>query len=331
MLLLAVESSCDDTAAAVLRDRTVLASVVSSQVDLHAAWGGVVPELASRQHAQTIIPVMQQALHDAKVSVADLEAVVATRGPGLVGSLLVGLQAAKGIAFARALPFLGVNHLEGHLAAIQLVEPVPYPYVGLVCSGGHTALYRVEDSARITLLGDTRDDAAGEAFDKTAKLAGLGYPGGAVMDQLAEGGNPARFNLPRALPQHASLEFSFSGIKTAARTVLERHGKLSDADLRDYCASVREAIVDVLVRKTLNACRITGVPRFVIAGGVAANGRLRARLVEAAARQGVTAHIPPRIYCTDNAAMIGIAGYLRLVRGERHPYTVDADPSLALA
>lgn len=329
MLLLAVESSCDETAAAVLRDGALLSNVVSSQVDLHAPWGGVVPELASRNHALTIIPVIQGALVEAGVTVRDLDAVVATRGPGLVGSLLVGLQAAKGIAFARRLPFLGVNHLEGHLGAIHLVEEVPHPYLGLVCSGGHTAIYRVDGVGRISRLGETRDDAAGEAFDKTAKLVGLGYPGGAVIDRLAESGDATRFHLPRALPQNNSLEFSFSGIKNAARLVLEKHGPFGERDLADYCASVREAIVDVLVKKSLAACRLTGVHHLVLAGGVAANSRLRTRMAEAGRAAGVVVHIPPRAFCTDNAAMIGRAGYDRLRLGETHPYTIDADPSLA--
>jgi len=327
MLLLAVESSCDETAAAVLDDGKLTSNVVSTQVDIHAAWGGVVPELASRNHALTIIPVITQALRDAGIGVHQLDAVCATFGPGLIGSLLVGLQAAKGIAYARGIPFLGVNHLEGHLAAIQLVEDVPFPYVGLACSGGHTAIYRVDDVGKVTLLGETRDDAAGEAFDKTAKLIGLGYPGGAVMDQLAEGGDPTRFKLPRALPQLTDIDFSFSGIKTAARTALEKHGKLDEQTTKDFCASVRAAIVDVLVRKSLTACRMQNVPRLVLAGGVAANSLLRRQVVEQGLKYSVKVSVPPKALCTDNAAMVGRAGYARLVRGETHPLTLDADPS----
>ena len=331
MLLLAVESSCDETAAAVLEDGAIRSNVVSTQVDIHAAWGGVVPELASRNHMQMIMPVMQQALGDAQVGVRDLHAVCATYGPGLVGSLLVGLQAAKGVAFARSLPFVGVHHLEGHLAAIQLHQHVPHPFVGLVCSGGHTALYLVEGVGHVTLLGQTRDDAAGEAFDKTAKLAGLGYPGGAVMDRLADdGGNPQRFDLPRALPGKTSLEFSFSGVKTAARVCLERYGTLSPQDLRDFCASVRAAVVDVLIRKSLVACRATGVPRLVLAGGVAANGLLRRKAVADGATAGVEVFVPPRELCTDNAAMIGRAGWARIQLGQVDALTVDADPAAPL-
>jgi N6-L-threonylcarbamoyladenine synthase len=330
MHLLAVESSCDETAAAVLLDGRVLSNVVSTQVAIHAAFGGVVPELASRNHMQVVLPVINRALKDAAVGVEQLDAVCATYGPGLIGSLLVGLQAAKALAFARNLPFVGVHHLEGHLLAIQLVEEVPFPFVGLVCSGGHTALYRVDGVGTVTLLGETRDDAAGEAFDKTGKLAGLPYPAGAAMDALADGGNPARFPLPRALPGRTDVEFSFSGVKTAARTLLEKHGPLSEQDLKDYCASLRAAIVDVLVRKSMVACLQTGVKRLVLAGGVAANGLLRRQMVETGKRQGVTVHVPPRDLCTDNAAMIGRAGYARLLRGERHPYTLDADASAPL-
>jgi N6-L-threonylcarbamoyladenine synthase len=328
MRLLAVESSCDDTAAAVLQDGRALSNVVSSQTDIHAAWGGVVPELASRNHALTIIPVIQKALLDADTTLEQLDAVCATHGPGLIGSLLVGLQAAKGIAYARGIPFLGVNHLEGHLAAIQLEQEVPHPYVGLVCSGGHTALYRVDGVGEIVLLGETLDDAAGEAFDKTGKLIGLAYPGGAAMDALAQSGNPTRFKLPRALWDKDNLDFSFSGVKTAARTLVQKHGALSEQDRRDYCASVRVAIVDALVRKSLAACRIHHVTHLVLAGGVAANGLLRSRMEEDARAVGITAHIPSRALCTDNAAMVGRAGWARLVRGETHALSLDADPSL---
>jgi N6-L-threonylcarbamoyladenine synthase len=330
MLILALESSCDDTAAAVLEDGRTRSSVVSSQVDLHAAWGGVVPELASRHHALTIVPVIRSALGQAGVELRDVSAVAATYGPGLVGSLLVALQTAKGIAYARGIPFLGVNHLAGHLAAIQLAEEVPYPHVGLMVSGGHTALYLVPDPFSAQLLGDTRDDAAGEAFDKTAKLVGLGYPGGAIVDQLAEGGDPARFKLPRAMPGQRNLEFSFSGLKTAARTLVERGLVKTEQDTRDYCASVREAIVAVLVKKSLRACRMHDVLRLVLAGGVAANTALRREMVAQGKSAGVTVHVPPRALCTDNAAMVGRAALPRLLRGDRSPLSLDADPSATL-
>ncbi len=327
MRVLAIETSCDDTAAAVLDDTGVRASIVASQDMVHGKYGGIVPELASRQHMVTIVPVIERALADAGCALDDVEAVVATHGPGLVGSLLVGLQVAKGIAYERGLPFLGVNHLEGHLLAILLDRPVAFPYVGLLVSGGHTSLYFVEGLGRYRQLGRTRDDAAGEAFDKGAKMLGLGFPGGREIDQRAREGNPAAIRFPRASIKRGGLDFSFSGLKTALRQYLLDGGA---APLPDVCASFQEAIVDMLVAPTLAAARECGTATVVVSGGVSANGRLRTRMTEAGAAAGIDVAFPRFAYCTDNAAMIGYAGRARLLRGERHDLTLNAAATLPI-
>ena len=327
MRVLAIESSCDDTAAAVLDAGGVRASIVASQDLVHGPYGGVVPELASRQHVLAILPVIERALAVAAVTLDDIEAVAATYGPGLVGSLLVGLQAAKGIALARRLPFIGVNHLEGHLLAILLDRPVPFPYLGLLVSGGHTSLYLVEGVGAYRMLGRTRDDAAGEAFDKAAKMLGLGYPGGATVDRLAAGGEPARVRFPRASLKRGAYDFSFSGVKTALRQyLLEGHS----VPVADICASFQEAIIDMLVGPTLKAARALGVATVVVSGGVSANSRLRARMAELGAGAGLEVAFPRFAYCTDNAAMIGYAGRARLLRGETHDLTLNAEATLPI-
>ena len=321
MRVLAIESSCDDTAAAVLNADGVRSSVVASQDLVHGRYGGVVPELASRQHVLAIVPIIERALADAHVTLDDIEGVAATYGPGLVGSLLVGLQAAKGIALARGLPFVGVNHLEGHLLAILLDRPVVFPYLGLLVSGGHTSLYVVDGVGAYRLLGRTRDDAAGEAFDKGAKMLGLGYPGGREIDRLAADGDRRAIRFPRATLKRGAYDLSFSGVKTALRQyLLEERG----APLADVCASFQEAIVDMLAAPTLRAAHDLGLETVVVSGGVSANRRLRARMEEEGARAGLTVLLPRFAYCTDNAAMIGYAGRARLLRGERHPLTLNA-------
>lgn len=329
MLVLGVESSCDETAAAVVEDgRFVRSSVISSQVALHAPFGGVVPEIASRDHAAKILGVIDRALKEANVTLDQLDGIAATYGPGLVGALLVGLQAAKSIAWARGLPFVGVNHLEGHLFSCRLGEnPAPFPFLGLLASGGHTSLYLAKDLGEYECLGKTRDDAAGEAFDKVAKLLGLPYPGGVAIDRLSEEGDPNRFSFPRPLKGHG-FDFSFSGLKTAAAEHVRKHGLPKDQDLKDFCASIQEAIVDTIVSKSLRAAREVGAKRLVIAGGVAANRRLRAQLTEKAEDLEIIA--PPLSLCTDNAAMIAAAGSARLARGERSPLTLDARAHLPL-
>ena len=276
MLVLGIETSCDETAAAVVQDgRFVLSNVIASQIDLHRQYGGVVPEIASRKHVELIAPVILQSLKDANVSLSDVGGVAVTRGPGLVGSLLVGLSIAKAIAFAKKLPFIGVNHLEGHIASIFLnEEPPEFPFVALVVSGGHTSPYLVKDFQNKTILGQTRDDAAGEAFDKAAKLMNIGYPGGVVIDQLAKNGNRNYIKFPRAIRD--SLDFSFSGLKTSLLNYIKKMGRLlSNGEISDVAASYQEAIVDVLAEKAFRAAQASDVSRIVVCGGVAANSRLR--------------------------------------------------------
>jgi N6-L-threonylcarbamoyladenine synthase len=327
MRVLAIETSCDDTAAAVLDEGGVRASIVASQDKVHGKYGGIVPELASRQHMVTILPVIERTLADAKVGLDDIEAVTATYGPGLVGSLLVGLQFAKGIAFSRGLPFVGVNHLEGHLLAILLDRPVAFPYLGLLVSGGHTSLYLVEDVGKYRQLGRTRDDAAGEAFDKGAKMLGLGFPGGREIDQRAKEGDRAAIRFPRASLKTGLYDFSFSGVKTSLRQYLLDGGK---AELPDVCASFQEAIVDMLLAPTLKAARDLGASTIVVSGGVSANSRLRIAMTEAGNAAGFDVAFPRFAYCTDNAAMIGYAGRARLLRGERHDLSLNAAATLPI-
>ena len=332
MIVLGIESSCDEPAAAVLQDgRRVRSSVVASQDALHAPYGGVVPELASRRHLEVIVPVVERALADAGVALAALDGIAVTYGPGLVGSLLVGCSLAKSLAWAHGLPLVGVNHLEGHIYAASLTDDPPaHPFLALVVSGGHTALYHAKAPGTYALIGQTRDDAAGEAFDKVAKLLGLGFPGGPAIERVAKGGSPTAIPFPMAQMTDQAPDFSFSGLKTAVSLYVKRHQPLGERDVADIAASFQATAVKLLVRKTVKAARTLDVARVVLTGGVAANTALRETLAAATAEHGIHLHVPPRSLCTDNAAMIAAAGTARLAAGERAGLDLNAVPDLAL-
>jgi N6-L-threonylcarbamoyladenine synthase len=310
--ILGIETSCDDTSAAVVEGRTILSNTVASQDDVHAVYGGVVPELAARRHLETIQRVVRRALDDAG-GLDSIDAIAVTRGPGLVGSLLVGLSVAQGLAVRTGLPLLGVNHLEGHVLSALLAEDLACPFLSFLVSGGHTSLYLVRDIGDYEELATTRDDSAGEAFDKAAKMLGLGYPGGRVIDELAARGDPRAFAFPRGRVRADSMALSFSGLKTALWDFL-RQGS-DPVRLADVCASFQEAIVDVLVDRAERAMEATGVTRLALSGGVAANSRLRTRMKSAAGERGATLALAPLRLCTDNAAMIAAAAGMRRARG----------------
>ncbi len=325
MLVLGIESSCDETAAAVVRDgEKLLSNVIASQIRVHSKYGGIVPEIASRKHIEAIVPVILQALDDAAVTLNDIEGIAVTRGPGLVGSLLVGLSAAKAIAYARDLPFVGVNHLEGHVASVFLTEKRPdFPFIALVVSGGHTNVYLVRDFQDFTILGQTRDDAAGEAFDKAAKLLEIGYPGGVVIDRMAKKGDRNWITFPRAMKD--SPDFSFSGVKTSLLTVLKKRSRpFTKEEIPHVVASYQEAIVEVLVEKTLAAAEMSDLTSVVVCGGVAANSRLREKFLDEGQSRGFEVYIPPMVLCTDNAAMIAVVGENLLRKGRRDPLDLNA-------
>ncbi len=333
MKVLAIETSCDETASAVVEDgRRALSDVVSTQIEIHRRWGGVVPELASRNHVVQVMPVVDEALTRAGVSPAAIDAIAVTSGPGLVGALLVGVQVAKALAAAWGKPLVRVNHLEGHLVAAFLSEEPPeFPYLGLVVSGGHTSLYAARAFGDYRLLGHTRDDAAGEAFDKGAKLIGLPYPGGVAIDRLAKEGDANALRFPKAIVKGADLDFSFSGLKTALLHHVKKHGVPEGRALADLCASYQEAIVRALVEKLFRAARRLQFERVVLSGGVAANSRLRAAVAERAGEyEGMRVFLPAPRLCTDNAAMIAVAGTHALLRGERAGPELSADPAWRL-
>ncbi len=329
--VLGIETSCDDTAAAVLLGRRVLSSVVSSQAE-HLPFEGVVPELASRAHVRLIDPVVREALREANVDWQELDGIAATYAPGLIGSLLVGLTFAKAAAAARGIPFIGVNHLEAHLVSVLLSDPgIRPPLVGLLASGGHTEIVQAREWHRYTIMGSTRDDAAGEAFDKVAILLGLGYPGGPLIDKLARGGDPRAVAFPRAWLEADSLDFSFSGLKTAVRNHVKGAGgadRLADSARADIAASFQAAVVDVLATKLVRAAERAKVSTVVLAGGVAANRALRERIEQACAAKGWAFAAPELKYCGDNGAMVGLAGAMRLARGESSAWDLSAVPTL---
>ena len=333
ILILGIESSCDETAAAVVKNgREVLSNVISSQIELHKLYGGVVPEIASRKHIEKINQVVEEALKDADVTLDDLDAIGVTYGPGLVGALLVGVSAAKAISYAKKIPLVGVHHIEGHISANYIenkqLEP---PFVCLVVSGGHTHLVIVRDYGKYEIIGKTRDDAAGEAYDKVARAIGLGYPGGPKIDKLSKEGNPDAIKFPRAKIEDAPYDFSFSGLKSAVLNYLNaakmKGENINDADL---AASFQKAVCDVLVEHAIRAAKEYGFDKLAIAGGVASNSTLRASMEKACAENQIQFYHPSPIFCTDNAAMIGAAAYYEFWAGTRHGWDLNAVPNLKL-
>lgn len=331
MLVLGIETSCDETGVALLDNAGLRSHALYSQIDLHAEYGGVVPELASRDHIRRLIPLIRRVLTEGGTTLAELDAIAFTRGPGLAGALLVGASVAASLAYALKIPALGVHHLEGHLLAPLLdPEPPQFPFVALLVSGGHSQLMAVEGVGRYALLGDTLDDAAGEAFDKTAQLLGLGYPGGPAIAKLAAGGSPGRFKLPRPLLNSGDLNFSFSGLKTAVMTLIKTT-PLDDKARADIALEFQSAVVDVLSAKSFAALTQTGMQRLVIAGGVGANQALRSELARRAATCGAKIYTPRPEFCTDNGAMIALAGLLRLQAGDEPSCDFDVKPRWDLA
>lgn len=333
VLILAIESSCDETAASVVKNgREVLSNVISSQIELHKLYGGVVPEIASRKHIEKINQVIEEALSEAKVTLDDLDAIGVTYGPGLVGALLVGVAEAKAIAYAKNLPLVGVHHIEGHISANYIenkdLEP---PFVCLVVSGGHTHLVSVKDYGQYEIIGKTRDDAAGEAFDKVARVIGLGYPGGPKIDRLSKEGNPNAIVFPKAHITDAPYDFSFSGVKSAVLNYINGcQMKGETYSCADIAASFQKAVTDVLVDNAMRAVKEYGFSKLAIAGGVASNSTLREAMKTACDKNGVTFYHPSPIFCTDNAAMIGVAAYYEYISGTRHGWDLNAVPNLKL-
>jgi N6-L-threonylcarbamoyladenine synthase len=332
MLILCIESSCDETAAAVIRDgREILSNVIASQVEVHARYGGVVPELASRKHVEAISVVINSALEEAGVSIDQIEGIGVTRGPGLIGALLVGLSTAKAMAWMLDIPLVTVHHMEGHILAPFLEDAPDFPFLALAVSGGHTHLYRVDGIGKYRTIGQTLDDAAGEAFDKVAKLLGLGYPGGAVIDRLALSGNPEAIAFPRPMLHKPNCDFSFSGIKTAVMQYVNKcQGPIDEQHTADIAASFQEAVVEVLTRKTLRAAEAEGLKRIVVAGGVACNSGLRARFSALSEKHGVKVVFPSPVLCGDNAAMLGVPANYYLENGCCSDNAVNAVSSWTL-
>ncbi|OOZ39689.1 tRNA (adenosine(37)-N6)-threonylcarbamoyltransferase complex transferase subunit TsaD [Solemya pervernicosa gill symbiont] len=327
MIVLGIETSCDETGVALYCSaRGLLGHQLYSQVEMHAEYGGVVPELASRDHVRKLLPLLESLLSQCELTRADIEGVAYTAGPGLVGALLVGASVGRSIAWSLGVPAVGVHHMEGHLLAPMLEAEQPaFPFLALLVSGGHSQLFEVDGVGRYKLLGETLDDAAGEAFDKTAKLLGLGYPGGPVLAQCAERGDPTRFRFPRPMTDRPGLDFSFSGLKTFALNTAQKNG-IDTQTQADISRSFQDAVVDTFAIKCRRALRQTGIPRLVMAGGVSANKALRARLAELAEEEGAQIFYPRTEFCTDNGAMIAYAGCQRLMAGEHEPAAIGATP-----
>lgn len=332
-LILAIESSCDETAASVVKNgRCVLSNIISSQIAIHTLYGGVVPEIASRKHIEKINQVVEAALKEADVTLDDIDAIGVTYGPGLVGALLVGVAEAKAIAYAKKKPLVGVHHIEGHVSANYIEHPdLEPPFLCEIISGGHTHLFIVKDYGSFEILGRTRDDAAGEAFDKVARAIGLGYPGGPKIDKLAKEGNPHAIDFPRAHMEDAPYDFSFSGVKSAVLNHLNKCRMTGEPIVEaDIAASFQQAVVDVLVDNAIRAAKDYHMDRLAIAGGVASNGALRAAMEAACEKEGIRFYRPSPIFCTDNAAMIGVAAYYEYQKGTRHGWDLNAVPNLKL-
>lgn len=330
---LGIETSCDDSSVAILKnERELLVNLISSQIDIHTLFGGVVPEIASRKHLEAINPLIDKALEDAGIGYHDIDLISVTKGPGLMGSLLVGISAAKGLSLATDTPMIGANHIEGHICANYLAHPdLKPPFVSLVVSGGHTYLVRVDGYTDYEAIGKTRDDAAGESFDKVARKMGLGYPGGPKIDKLAREGNPAAIEFPRVMLEKDSYDFSFSGLKTAVLNHMHNaEQKGEDFSKSDLAASFQDAVVDVLVAKSMKLLDESGFDTLTLSGGVAANSRLRAKLSEECENRGIKFYYPPNILCTDNAAMIAMAGYLNYKAGEVSDKYMKVYPNLEL-
>lgn len=331
--ILAIESSCDETAAAVVLDgRDVRSNIISSQIEIHKQYGGVVPEIASRHHLTNVNPVVDQALEEAKTTMDEIDAIAVTYGPGLVGALLIGLATAKAYALATGKPLIGVHHIQGHVCANYIAHPqLEPPFMALVISGGHTNIVDVTDYQTYKVLGGTRDDAAGEAYDKVARVLGLGYPGGPLIDQLAKEGDPSKAEFKRVYLEKGSLDFSFSGIKTGVLNYMNTEKQAGrEVNIADVAAGFQEAVLEVVVNKTLDAALSRGEDKIVVAGGVAANSRLRQMLRQGCKKCGLELYYPPPILCTDNAAMIGCAAYYKYMAGQTDGLDLDAIPNLEL-
>ncbi|MCP2239163.1 tRNA (adenosine(37)-N6)-threonylcarbamoyltransferase complex transferase subunit TsaD [Thermoanaerobacterium thermosaccharolyticum] len=332
IIVLGIETSCDETSASVVKNgKTVMSNVIYSQIDIHKKFGGVVPEIASRNHIEAIGKVVKEALDEASINLDKVDVVAATYGPGLVGALLVGLSYGKALAYGKGIPFVGVNHIEGHISANYLDGDFEPPFICLIASGGHSHIVFVKDYGKYEVLGRTVDDAAGEAFDKVARALGLGYPGGPKIDEISKKGDPYKYNFPKSFMEKDNFDFSFSGLKTAVINQLHKEKqKGSQIDIADYAASFQMNVVDVLTSKLIEAAKYKNINKISIAGGVASNSLLREKLSRLASEEGFMLHYPKQIYCTDNGAMIASAGYFDYIRGKVSGLDLNAIPYLKL-